>query len=253
MKHKLFSFLLLLPTWIASQPSSDWGLYIWNVGQGSWATWVDQKDCLHFDMGGEFVDLERVHRMCKNKKNILYLSHWDYDHFSFVFSFYRKNKSLCLAQKPYLTADSSKSKKNLYVFLPLCKESDLKAHEVISLYSPKNTTETNRQNQLSLVYLHGKSSTLFPGDSPSSAEKYWNPHRRPQGLRLWLLGHHGSSTSSSENTFITAGKPKMAIASARKRRYGHPHPKIIKRMKKLNIPLLQTEKWGNLYFPYDAQ
>jgi beta-lactamase superfamily II metal-dependent hydrolase len=39
---------------------------------------------------------------------------------------------------------------------------------------------------------------------------------------------------------------KIAISSARKAKYGHPHIETIWLLKKRGVPLLRTEDWGTI-------
>jgi competence protein ComEC len=40
----------------------------------------------------------------------------------------------------------------------------------------------------------------------------------------------------------------MAIASARWKRYHHPHAEIEALLKQRHIPMIRTEDWGNIWF-----
>ena len=60
------------------------------------------------------------------------------------------------------------------------------------------------------------------------------------------LGHHGSNTSSSF-AFLKAVTPKYAIVSAgRNNRYHHPSKETIDNLRKLNIPILNTQEMGTI-------
>src|SRR3989344_9346736 len=71
----------------------------WNVGQGQWITHILSKECLHYDMGGEFGSFKTIKKTminyCGNKINKLNLSHWDYDHFFNIPSFIKTVPNLC--------------------------------------------------------------------------------------------------------------------------------------------------------------
>jgi competence protein ComEC len=41
---------------------------------------------------------------------------------------------------------------------------------------------------------------------------------------------------------------RVAVASARERRYGHPHQETELILRKFRVPLLRTEDWGNIHF-----
>jgi competence protein ComEC len=60
------------------------------------------------------------------------------------------------------------------------------------------------------------------------------------------VGHHGSRTSTS-TSFLEATTPEYAIISASKNnRYGHPHPEVISRLKKIGVPVLGTYDTGTV-------
>ena len=46
-------------------------LIVWNVGQGQWVTWVQDKVCLHFDAGGERLVLPRTIALSTTPNQIL--------------------------------------------------------------------------------------------------------------------------------------------------------------------------------------
>lgn len=66
------------------------------------------------------------------------------------------------------------------------------------------------------------------------------------------LGHHGSSTSTSEN-FLNAVNPDVSVISCKyKNKYGHPHKEILELIKKYNIPIYRTDEQGNIVFYSDG-
>jgi beta-lactamase superfamily II metal-dependent hydrolase len=88
---------------------------------------------------------------------------------------------------------------------------------------------------------------LVSGDSPQRAEKIWAVDL-PRGIDKYILGHHGSRTSTSDYLLRQLPQLNFAISSARKKRYGHPHIEVIRKLHEQNVPLLQTEKWGSFSF-----
>lgn len=67
-----------------------------------------------------------------------------------------------------------------------------------------------------------------------------------KSVRVLALGHHGSRTSTSKDLLKELPNLKLAIASARKRRYGHPHRETVEALGKFKVPILSTEDWGNI-------
>jgi competence protein ComEC len=87
---------------------------------------------------------------------------------------------------------------------------------------------------------------LIPGDSTRTQEKIWvRAFRKISQTRILVLGHHGSRTSTSKELMRTLNL-NMAIASARFRRYGHPHREVRAQLQRARVPLLRTEDWGTI-------
>lgn len=103
------------------------------------------------------------------------------------------------------------------------------------------------QNDQSHVSFDPRFHALFPGDSPRAQEKRWFP-QAPLDTRILVLGHHGSRTATSHQLVARLRHLKMAIASARFKKYGHPHIETKARLKQAHVPLLKTEDWGHLIF-----
>ncbi len=86
---------------------------------------------------------------------------------------------------------------------------------------------------------------LISGDIESRAER---AVVRRMGTRLrsdiLVVGHHGSGTSSSE-VFLDAVDPRLAIVTAGYRnRYGFPHPKVMSRLSRRGVDVLNTGLQG---------
>jgi competence protein ComEC len=205
---------------------------IWNVGQGSWSTFVDQEYCLHFDMGGELSPQPKVLHLCKNRSNQFYLSHEDRDHMNFVSQFSQRVQNFCIYYPNEI------KKKSLKKITP-CQE----PHPYVELIF-KGLPSGDANDQSAVYLLLGQ--VLIPGDAPMSAERLFQ-RQVPHNLYLLILGHHGSKTSSSAQ-LLRQAQPSMSVSSARKKRYGHPHWKVTARLKRHQIPLLRTESLGHIGF-----
>lgn len=96
------------------------------------------------------------------------------------------------------------------------------------------------------------SGVLAPGDSSTRAETTWaSTLRNLEETRYLIVGHHGSRTSTGEHLLKRLSRLRLAIASARQRRFGHPHPEVLERLSRHHIPLLRTEDWGNIHIVLD--
>ncbi len=226
-------FVLLVPQSISGEPEPD-SMVIWNVGQGLWVTQVTTNTCVHYDMGGEIAPLHRARILCQKKKNLLYLSHWDFDHYRFVAQFQRQVAELCLVRAPPMPR-----KIHSRFLVKACQQHDSRTRALWTLASGKT------QNEQSFVYYHTQQKILLPGDSPMSQEKFWRNRVSPFTKTL-ILGHHGSRTSTSQKLLHRLTRTRLAIASARKKKYNHPHPEVAYRLRKFGISLISTQDWGNI-------
>lgn len=207
-------------------------LVVWNVGQGSWATIVTAEECSHFDMGGELAPWIKIRATCEGRRNAVRFSHWDWDHVSYTVKAARW-LDMCLAARP--GGKPPRGRERILVSLKKCSADEIPVRE----HTPALLKSTSA-NASSRVY--SSESALFTGDATRSEEK----HLRQLGFeRVLILPHHGSKTSTSD-FLLDRVRPKMAIASARRKKYGHPHAIVAARLKSRGIALLLTEEWGSI-------
>lgn len=241
MKYAVVVFLLLQANSLGSATRITPRWVVWNVGQGLWITGVFDSHCLHLDAGGERKPPSTLAVWCQGKRNQLHLSHWDWDHIGGVASLARQLPALCRQGRPGGTT-TSQARRKIIESIPLCQQESPLLHELHWRRSEKSANHASR------VFVW-KNQWLFPGDSPQTEEKKWlGQIPDPEKIRILLLGHHGSQTSTSEVLLNSLSGLRLAIASARRKVYGHPHPKVTERLARKRIPLLRTEEWGHLIF-----
>lgn len=209
-------------------------LIVWNVGQGLWLTLSDSSGCWHFDMGGEKAPIDAVARLCRTRPNFVTLSHWDSDHISMISSARQALPRLCRMNTPL--GRPSPPKQAMVERVPLCPKAP-----------PYPFWEEVRASSNGMSRVVSWRGILMPGDSSSAEEKIWIENLRGvESARVLILGHHGSQSSTSKELLNRAGNLKLAIASARKRRFGHPHRRVKESLMDFRVPLLTTEEWGHI-------
>lgn len=238
----LFSFLVLLSATRLGKESVRAYFIVWNVGQGQWTTWVQANECRHFDWGGEFFPLMKARAVCSERRNLIFLSHWDWDHVgglqrASVFS------DICLARAPI--GRSSPRKEKLLPRKP-CPAPDFPLWEwkpASAFFSRHGKIDTNSESR---IFSNGR--FLVEGDSPQKMERRWATATALKSVGILVLGHHGSRTSTSD--FLLAHLPGLhqAVSSSRWARYGHPHAETLARLRRKKIPVLRTQDWGSLWF-----
>jgi competence protein ComEC len=211
-------------------------LIVWNVGQGQWATIIADNICWHLDMGGEFAPWGEIIGRCRQRLNVISLSHWDMDHIGFAPRAKIHLANLCLLNEPL--GEASKHKQTLLRGIPRCP--------IPSPFSQWANPAGRSANAKSWVVTWR--GVLAPGDSPRDQEKTWI--HRLTGLsqvHYLILGHHGSRTSTSIELLHALSHLKLAVSSARQQRYGHPHPEVVQELSRAHVPLLRTEEWGSIH------
>lgn len=241
--------LSLIPQKTQDESFSRW--ILWNVGQGQFLTLSLPDTCWHFDLGGEKAPWSDIIRECGAKLNLILLSHWDWDHLSLLKSATRNLPHLCIQKEPNGPSTSQRKKKLIHD-LSSCPIRP-KSWRELSWPSPSITQKPRKKtsNEWSRVFYDWHRQMLIPGDSPSTQEKTWALQNFSliSSTRVLVLGHHGSQTSTSQILLDHLPHLRMGLVSARMRRYGHPHPKVVARLRQKGIPIVPTELWGHIVLP----
>ena len=94
----------------------------------------------------------------------------------------------------------------------------------------------------------GNESFLFMGDAETKNESA----RKWPKSNVLKVGHHGSSTSSSEE-FLNQVKPEYAVIMTEKGNdYGHPHKEILERLEKIGAKIYRTDQNGTITISTDG-
>ncbi len=112
------------------------------------------------------------------------------------------------------------------------------------ILSPNASLEYSDLNNYSAVIrlTYGSRSFLFTGDAEVEAEKIMLDGNYELSADVLKMGHHGSSTSSSD-AFLDAVSPKYAIISCETGNdYGHPHKETLQKLKKRSIETFRTDR-----------
>jgi competence protein ComEC len=239
----LIFFIILLKLKYAETPIYQNFWVAWNTGQGQWVTHITNENCLHFDAGGEFGSFKRIRKSlffyCGNKSNQIYLSHWDTDHFLNIPSMARSFPQLCWQKQPVAFSEKTSAQKIMQLQISFCQ----KMRNSVFTWIPTLPESTNESSQVFV-----EQNVLLPGDSPIKQEKMWTEQLQLNAVKVLILGHHGSRTSTGQALLKKLTNVSMAIASARFAKYHHPHPETLRRLSDFNIPVLKTEDWGNIWF-----
>ncbi len=124
----------------------------------------------------------------------------------------------------------------------------------LEILAPSGNMGDNLNNySVASKFTLGETSFLFTGDMESSAEKALLDSGADISCTVLNAGHHGSSTSNSEE-FLSAANPQYAaISCGYDNDYGHPHSEVISAFKERNIKYYRTDFESHIVFYTDGK
>ena len=122
---------------------------------------------------------------------------------------------------------------------------------VVAVLAPLgDATSDPNDNSIVLRVSCGEIGMLFMGDASAKIEQKMINHYSKGHLQadLYKVGHHGSSTSNTED-FLNVVKPAYAVICASiDNSYGHPHGVVVERLQNLGAIVLITATDGEVVF-----
>ncbi|MCG3172511.1 MAG: hypothetical protein GMKNLPBB_00664 [Myxococcota bacterium] len=89
----------------------------------------------------------------------------------------------------------------------------------------------------------GSRCALFSGDASARAEWLWTRvFSRP--CEHWLVSHHGSRHGASPRTLEIVRPRRAVISAGRDNPYGHPHPAVLRRLRRIGAYIHLTHRDG---------
>ncbi|HIZ17343.1 MAG TPA: MBL fold metallo-hydrolase [Firmicutes bacterium] len=120
--------------------------------------------------------------------------------------------------------------------------------------SPKREDYTDlNEYSIAIKLTYGSEKFLFMGDAEAINEREIIDAGYDIDTDVLKLGHHGSSTSSTE-AFLKKASPDYAVISCGMgNSYGHPHDEVLKRCNDLKINVLRTDTDGTIIMRTDGE
>jgi len=123
----------------------------------------------------------------------------------------------------------------------------------IAVLHPKSLSGDTNNNSIAIRLQYGDVSFLFTGDGEEEAESEMLNSGANLKANILHMGHHGSKTSTN-NSFLKAVQPDIAIYSASvDNQYGHPHIEAIKRLEKSTALVYGTDIHGTVIVETDGK
>ena len=116
----------------------------------------------------------------------------------------------------------------------------------VQVVGPVNKSENVNDMSIVLRVLYGNTSFLFTGDAESLEEFDIINSGYDIQSNVLKVGHHGSSSSSTEE-FLNAVSPEFAVISAGAGNvYGHPEEKVLNALESKGIKIYRTDHNGDI-------
>ena len=124
--------------------------------------------------------------------------------------------------------------------------------EILSPVKGKKYDDTNEYSIVAKI-VYKDTSFILMGDATMENEVDIINNIPDIDIDVLKLGHHGSSTSSSDY-FITKTSPNIAIISCGKNnKYGHPHQEVMRVLKKHGVTPYRTDEMGDIVITSDGK
>ncbi len=117
----------------------------------------------------------------------------------------------------------------------------------LEVLSPAKDYDDHNNNSIVMRATVDGGSVLFTGDAETVAERdILSSYGLSLRANVLKVGHHGSSTSTSE-AFLKAVNPEIAVISCETgNSYGHPHRETVKLLQEHNVTTYRTDEQGSV-------
>lgn len=257
----LFSALHFIFSHAARGPGYELEIIFFDVGQGDAALIRCPDGYALIDAGPDTAEEELIYALKARgvkKISLFFLSHSDSDHAGGADRIIREFDVSCV----YVPDRSAKldsvkdAARERDCDIVQCAQGDvfIIGEAEFRIMSPIPPLSGNENSDSLVIRMNYKNaSALFMGDADVAAEeKMISYYGELPRCDLVKLGHHGAQTSSSE-AFIEAISPQYALISCgRGNSYGHPHAKVLTRLKRAGVSVFRTDISGEIVFAYDG-
>lgn len=123
----------------------------------------------------------------------------------------------------------------------------------VEVLGPQQEYSDFNNNSIVLQVTAGETKFLFTGDAEEAAERDILQAGYDLQSDVLKVGHHGSSTSTSED-FLQAVSPKYAVISVGMgNSYGHPEKETLEKLENIGAEIYRTDLQGTIVCSTDGE
>ncbi|MBR2806346.1 MAG: MBL fold metallo-hydrolase [Oscillospiraceae bacterium] len=182
------------------------------------------------------------------------VSHYDADHLSGAVGVINVFKIDKLYAPGYVSGTSiyqsfiaSAGLKGLVPISPEAGDSFSFGSSTVTFIGPSRYDHyTENDNSIVVKVSNGSSSFLFTGDAEREAEKEMLASGEDLRSTVLIVGHHGSSSSTSEPFFVSVLPEYAVISCSSDNSYGHPSKAVIDILRRYGTKVYRTDEHGTV-------
>lgn len=222
-----------------------------DVGQGLSILIESDGEYLLYDGGGRNYSSYVVAYLQQhgiNELKYMFTSHYDEDHINGLIGVMNTTK-IGLVVRPDYTHNSKLYQSYLNMLnqngapseFPKVGDTYQLGNATITVISPKEYGDDANENSIAINVSDGNFNCVITGDAEVESEEIMVASRNLVDCDLYVVGHHGSSSSSSKS-FINTIRPEYAFISVGKgNSYGHPTQKTMDTLTSNSIQVFRSD------------
>ncbi|WP_409968183.1 DNA internalization-related competence protein ComEC/Rec2 [Bengtsoniella intestinalis] len=117
---------------------------------------------------------------------------------------------------------------------------------LLTIY-PSVSESSSNDSGITVHCMDGDWDVLITGDLGAEAELALLEQYPTTNVDVWMVGHHGSDTSSDID-FLRTITPKVSIISVGDNSYGHPTAAVLQRLMAVGSNIYRTDLQGTVHF-----
>ena len=249
-------------------------IHFLDVGQGACALIESDGHYMLIDGGGRDSSSFTVSYLAQlgiEKFDYMVATHFDEDHIAGLIGVFNKFAVETVLEPSYETDTSiyksfkeAENNSKAKVIIPEPGEEYTLGDAKFIVLAPKKpekdtdqetAAEGLKENNQSICILlkNGDNKVLFTGDAEQEEEQYLVDSGRDIRADVYLVGHHGSGSSTSE-LLLDAVQPEYAVISCGTGNdYGHPVQEVLDRLWDKDVSVFRTDEQGNIIMTSDGE
>lgn len=246
------------------EDGASFSLTMLDVGQGLSVLVQADGEYLLYDGGGRGASsyvVAYLQQHAVTELEWLVASHYDEDHISGLVGVLHTTP-VEQALMPDYTTDTQiyqslqtvLGEKNVPVIYPAQGDIFSLGEAEIQVVGPQNYAyDSDNDKSLCLRICYGNFQCLLTGDAEQDAEQDMVASGQDLTCDLYVVGHHGSSSSTSEELLEAAAPAYAFLSVGENNPYGHPTAQTLNALQQYGVTLFRTDQQGKVTVYSDGQ